>query len=157
MTIITIFTDASHCSDTLAGGWAMWAKRASDEKIVYGNSFKNPIKDNNTAEILAVANAMIVIEKHNWFSQNDRVVIGIDSDFAIKVFQNKNFLIDKSIKDAYIYVMNLKKKYNLNISFRHVKGHVSLAKRNNRNHVNNTVDKIAREKMREMRIKLRGF
>lgn len=150
MTIVTVFTDASYCPNSRKGGWAMWAKRKKDEQIVHSHHFKRKIKDNNVAEMMAIANSLKYLYNKGWLEPNTRVVIGTDSQTCINVFE-KNSVTYKEMRQPFSVIKQIEKECKIFIVMRHVKGHISLSKRNARNHVNNTVDLLSHRAMKRAR------
>lgn len=150
MTIITLFTDASFCPNSRKGGWAMWAKRGSNEKIVFSKHFTRRIQDNNVAEMMAIANGLKVLYNKQWLDNNVLVVIGTDSQLCIDILENSNPKYG-AMKVPYTVIRQIQQSCNIRLKMKHVKGHVNYYNRNARNHVNNTVDVLSHNAMKRAR------
>lgn len=150
--IVTIIVDASHCSNTLAGGYGFWV--ASQRGcFAGGGSFKESIPHSRCAEICAIVNAF-----HSGVSQGrilpgDEVLIQNDCLSAIDFLQDPcskgGHPLEKKAAELFSGIMSTGK---VTVRFRHVKGHTST--RDHRSKSQSICDLVAKKHMREARAKI---
>lgn len=82
-----LFTDASYCDTSKAGGYAFIAKCHSFE-IRFGTHFKKDCSGCFQAEMMAIINCLTYIKKHVTVSKASRVILYTDSEQAINHIRN---------------------------------------------------------------------
>lgn len=126
---ITVFTDASHCPDTLAYGLGVWIKH-SNGIIIEISKGGIGLKDSTEAEYAGINFAL------NYIKEN------LDSRGKILVLQCDNIAALEKL-DQFRAKLALQLSH---IKLKHVKGHTN--GRSNRTRVNAIVDRLAGEQMR---------
>lgn len=56
--LVTIFTDASHCSETKVGGWAAWIKNGHAAGEIFSGALRGRIETTDVSEAMGIANAL---------------------------------------------------------------------------------------------------
>ena len=161
---ITIYTDASVCPKTGAGGWAAWIKTAPGETALHSGAFKTRVTNSTDAEMRAIANALAIVKK--LYDTKDCIIVVVtDSQQAIGTidivrFGDKKPLSKKTKRNrkkrgipfkalADSIVENQPPCIELRLNW--VKGHNG-NKDGARSYVNRLVDNASRKKMREARL-----
>ncbi len=158
MSVITAYTDASHCPDTQYGGWACWVKYSKFETLQASGFFKEKTHDSTEAELKAIANALAVIAKRIR-PENTIIVIVTDSEMARSYIAKSNRTPGKNSKyrAAWERKAALAKAVNdlipsgCELRVNKVKAHSKSDGK--RSYVNNLVDKAAYKKLQEARKK----
>ena len=145
--LITLMTDASHCSETMAGGFGFWC--ASDRgKLSGGKPLQGKIKDSYEAEMKGVANALSIAIKSGIVLTGDKVLIQLDNIGVINCIKRK-CKPRQDVEKVMTYIFKCKKDFKLEFECRHVKGH---SKENgSRFSANKHCDRIAKEQMKIQR------
>lgn len=118
---ITIIADASYCPQTKAAGYGVWVNGCFGKSPFEGQLEKPAC--NNTAEIMAIANALWHALHNKLVYARSRVLIQTDSDTAIRMFEGKTDpKNDQQVKAKY-YVRDTIRRFNLSVEYRHVPGH----------------------------------
>ena len=79
MATVTIYTDASLCPQTGAGGWAAWLRR-DDRRELVGAAFRTRIGDDcNVAEMAAAANGVAASISLGMAEKDDLLIMVTDS------------------------------------------------------------------------------
>lgn len=141
-TCLTINTDASHCGQTLAGGYAFWAVC---DKFVYkkGDILKDTSKNSTEAETKAIANALSLILKRDDLPKLNFIIINTDSKNSITNINGRKNPIAKTAAE---YLDRLVVATSAqNIELRHVKAHTGA--KNARSKVNEWCDREAKKFM----------
>lgn len=170
--MITLFVDASHCSQTLAAGWGAWAIADGwDHGRTFGGQHKRRVLNSGEAEVWAMAEAIHHMKTRGWLT-DDALMIQSDSHRALQLFlvkfpnaeiknhtDSKPFVRPSSLypspaesaaqEDMYRDLLTMKWLF-----VRHVKGHAS---GDGRNWVNRKCDEIAKQNMRRMRQSRGGY
>lgn len=118
---ITIIADASYCPQTKAAGYGAWIA-GQYGKAPYEGQLPKPVC-NNTAEIMAIANALWHGMKDRLIFANANLLIQTDSLTAIKLFEGSIDPKNTQQVEAKHYVRDLMRRYNLKVTYRHVAGH----------------------------------
>jgi ribonuclease HI len=120
---ITIIADASYCPNTKAAGYGVWIAGC------YGKSpFEGQLKSpacNNTAEIMAIANALWHAMHNHLVYANSFVLIQTDSETAIRMFEGKIEPKNQQQVDAKYYVRDIIRRFDLKVTYRHCAGHTN--------------------------------
>lgn len=132
----TVIADASFCHETFAAGWAVWVRVDNQPVMKYSGNFKKQLSSNNEAEFFAIMNGI-------YFAAQ----AGAKQILA----QTDSLVIVQVKRPAYMLELLLlvEKRYNVVISFRHVKGHTKVV--DARSHCQNWCDKMAKKAMRTQR------
>lgn len=164
---VTLFSDASLCSHTGKGGWAAWLK--SDEGTVRGGgSFHHLTIDTGVAEAMAAVNGVHLGLRQGLIRRGCRLLIQTDNNSVWQILENqirrkvtarslrrenadaaalerdvdhRNMLIDLVVAKF----TDLVARYELEVRWRHVKGH--RGKTDPRSAVNTYCDQTARAHM----------
>lgn len=138
--LISLFTDASFSHKKREGGWAFWAKK-KNITAWGGGKFKRQLRSSNEAELCAVANAVVELEKRRILTANCHVLIQTDSDHTVRAFSKSPPTMSPLEIEARQIVVNRAKHNQWSFNLRHVKGHSSNSAK--RFIVNNLVDRHA--------------
>jgi len=143
----TIMADASHCSQTGAGGYAFWI--ASHRGKRGGQGTLNRVSTSTLAEMQAVCNALYTARECSLVLPGDEVLIQTDCVSAIHGFDGRRDLSkeESECRDAYLKLNNY-----VYVELRHVKGHSYRTEAKFRS--NNACDERARREMRITRKRL---
>jgi ribonuclease HI len=170
MSMITIFSDASHCHKTKSSGFGAWAKR---DGWPYGRTYSGRIigaLNAAEAELMGISAALDAIAKDGGLDDVNAIMIQCDSTQALGAIMGKpglrtRFKASTDKNDVGGPQMTVKRKTSPNeraaldviasfvlsrwIYLRHVKGHRSGTTRNS---VNQKCDEMARRHMEEGRM-----
>lgn len=81
---VTIFSDASICPGTMAGGWAGWIK--SDRGVLeIDGTLKAQLLDTTIAEAMAALNCICFAIAQDMIQEGDVVVLATDNDNVMNV------------------------------------------------------------------------
>lgn len=117
-----MLADASHHPKHKVGGYGFWI--ASERgKLPGGGPFKNRVRDNNAAEMMAIVNALYEGARAGLIQEGDFVLIQTDSAYAIERFWGRIPLRNNDAQAAFDQFHALLKRLDLRYDFRHVKGH----------------------------------
>lgn len=170
--MITLFVDASHCSQTLAAGWGAWAIGDGwDHGRTFGGQISRRVTNSGEAEMAAVEHAVREMGGRGWLGGDDALMLQSDSHRALQLFlvQFPNAEIRNHANSApfartnllpskaeEIALMNLEQHLTRFkwLFVRHVKGH---SEGEGRNWVNRKCDEIAKQNMRRMRKSKGGY
>jgi len=148
---VTIIADASFCPDTNVAGYGFWI--ASERgKQGGGGEMKCRLEGNIAAEMQAVANALHIATRLQLVQAADEVLIQTDCMAAIDAFEGKRKNLPSQEWEAVRVLRRLRSEHNLQIVFRHVKGHTG--KKEARYVTNHLCDKRAKEAMRRARARV---
>ncbi len=168
---VTIYSDASLCTNTQAGGWAGWIKSDRGTLMVDG-CLKQRLRDTTIAEAMAAMNALSMAIKHGAVFSGDLIILTTDNDNVMSVlrgeakrrvrrkavyrkkisFRDERLIVKEA--NAHIatiseYYGKLLDKYKFDVRWHHVKAH--RGKKDRRAAVNHGCDKRARASMRKAR------
>jgi ribonuclease HI len=153
--LVTVFSDASWCPKTKAGGWGAWAK---SERVQWGvqfsGAFRRMVTGSNEAEIMAAACALASTLRSEVAAMGDTILFEIDNEHALRLVTpdaptGRQPRTDLE-KEAIEVLLALKTRHGLIFKTRHVKGH-SGRERRDRFGVNELCDRLARKHMLEAR------
>ncbi len=161
---MTIFADASFCPNTGAGGWGAWIK-ADGPSIVVGGPLKGRVPGNNTAELYALARAVMEAGARRLFEVADVVMLQSDSLYALGHLMNIGGQDRPAPDGARAAPLEAPPTHYEGVALeriksligerpllvRHVKGHKSGG---GRQWVNRECDRLARDAMRMRRAEL---
>lgn len=149
--LITMFTDASHCSMTNIGAYAVWAK-CDGVTLRKSGVMREPVPNSVHAETMAVVNGLFLAVKEFKPPRGSKIITQTDCQATIGILTVGKLRTQKSQK-AYAY---LRKAYStligengLNIDFRYVSGHKGTITK--RNAVNTWCDKECYFQMKKAR------
>lgn len=135
--LISLFTDASYHGKTGEGGWAFWAKKLN-VTAWGGGKFRTLLSSSNEAEMCAIANAIVELEKRKILVAQTHVLIQTDSEHSVRAFGKSPPSMSSLEITARQIVINHAKHNQWSFNLRHVKGHSASAQK--RFIVNNLVD-----------------
>jgi ribonuclease HI len=120
----TIISDASWCPDTKVGGYGYWV--ASElGKAGGGGTFRGEVESSNCAEMLAICNAVDAGMRAALFAPGDILLLQTDCFAALTAFQGDRKPTTHQEIAAVVYLKRIAMRYDLGMSFRHVKGHTN--------------------------------
>ena len=140
---ITIITDASFCSKTLAAGYGVWIASEQGKK-----AFEGPLpkpRDNNVAETMAIANALWHGCDSGIIQSGAIILIQTDSANAISSLKGIIHPTCQQVRDAVCYVERIKQRFSLVLRYKHVRGHTKNA--DSRSRAQNHCDAAAKRQM----------
>lgn len=156
---ITIYTDASVCGETGCAGWGAWVKYGNGENIKLSGPLKDKLKCTTKAELMAIGNAIWIVNQRLKPSRNTMYVVVTDSQSAMNALTKKTpHLIknkNKKRKAPNPEIAELAKAVNKMIPLgcclkvNKVKAHSK--DDGKRSYVNDIVDKLAIAEMRKLR------
>lgn len=150
--LVTIFADASWCPDTGAAGYGVWCK--SDRGTFHkGGSFQDLYRSSGEAEAAALVNAVFFAQREGILIPADRVLLQSDSLHALGILRGAIPQRTRNEQEAFTRLHEWRKRYLLDIEYRHVKGHNADGSR--RSWVNQLCDDLAGKAMRSRRGQLR--
>lgn len=151
--LTTLFTDASWCPDTRAGGWGAWARNERMTKGALGSgAFRSLLLGSNEAEVLAAANGLAWCLLEKYVLPGERVLFQLDSQTALRVIWGAQIgcrLNGTVPEEGWRFLREKREELGLEYSVKHVKGHSS--EEGTRSSVNRRVDGLARAGMLKMR------
>jgi ribonuclease HI len=151
--LVTIITDASHCSDTLAAGYGYWIKSSRGSNGGSG-MFKVTVPDAMVAETMAIVNGIHLAIALDLAAAGDDILVQTDCQGAIHCLDRT---MSKEPRETLMAVRNkfdrMREEYRLNVTFRHVKGHTRV--QDSRSRAQRNADAKAKAAMRKKRTALR--
>lgn len=147
----TIIADASFCPNTKVGGYGFWIANERGRKGGDG-VFKEPVENNIAAEMMALLNGLAHAIHIGLIHKGEAVLIQTDCTPAIDAFKGLRKSVTQQENGLIEWFNGFVRDHNLNIEFRHVKGHSN--DKANRYVANNICDRKARANMRMARGKL---
>lgn len=153
MARVTIIADASFCDKTKAAGYGVWV--AGD----YGRGpFSGPLPAplcNNTAEIMAVANALWHAASSNFIRKGTSILIKTDSVTAIRLFNQDRYPKNEQQTIALTFFNKIKNELGLVIHLSHIHGHTG--RKEPGNVAQQKCDNAAKEEMIKERSRITGL
>jgi len=147
MRYATVITDASHCGETDAAGWAAYIRVDGQRAPIKAHGmFRQPVTDSTKAEMLASINGLWLAEKGG----AETMLLQTDC-LAVVNLINGN-VRDSPLRMLFIDACEYACINPANVRARHVRGHTQV--RDARSHVNRWCDRYARKAMRRMRAEL---
>ncbi len=146
---VTLMTDASHCSETGAGGFGFWCVSGRG-KLAGGKPLQGKIKDSYEAEMKAVANALNISIQSGLILSGDKVLVQLDNTGVIQCINRKS-KPRPDVKHVLDYILEYARDFLIEIDCRHVKGHSK--KTESRYQSNKHCDRIAKQQMKIARKK----
>lgn len=141
----TLMCDASYHSETKAGGYG-WCVSSCRGKKGGGGFFTTNPECNTIAEMMAVVNALFKAMKARLIVANDNILIQIDAVAAIDAFTGKRILRKDQEKLVFNKFIEMREKYNLNVTFKHVRAHTKV--KDKRTETNQICDAKAKHYMK---------
>lgn len=153
MAAVTIYTDASLCSQTGAGGWGAWLRR-EDRRELVGARFRGAMgTDCNVAEMAAAANGVAAAISLGMAEKGDLLVLVTDSQAVLKaLFDNPEAPQHPRYGRMVTEARRLVEANGLRARANKVKGHSRAD--GVRSYINGLVDQVARKHMRAARAAL---
>lgn len=143
---ITIYPDASYCTDTGRAGWGCVVKVDGHSERTYGGMFKDVMPNSGVAELAAAANAMYSALAAGQIKVGDRVLLYVDSTHAALSLRDRNIKNPDCGKRAIRTVKTFVSTWELDFVVRQVRAHMNQS-RKGRHKANNKADHIARGHM----------
>lgn len=155
---ITVFTDASFCSQTKCAGGALWA-RGSEIKFQHAFPVQGALQAHE-AEILTACNAIQALLEHPEFNQDlskgaaTRLVVVVDCLAVKDAFEQKQVRMSRPVAAAIQAVLQIRERLGFWLKVNHVKAHSGTD--SPRQWVNHWCDRNAKAQMRQMRAALQS-
>lgn len=151
MALVTLITDASHCPNTLAGGYGVWVA-GQRGKQAFGGAISGT-KDSSEIESKALCNGLYHGIKSGLICRGDTVLMQSDCDAALKLLACKRTPRESEF-DILDWMADTTMKNGITLTFRHVKGHTN--KKDSRSKAQDHCDKLAKKHMVSERKRLSG-
>jgi ribonuclease HI len=146
---VTIISDASHCPNTLVGGYGFWAVSQRGRHAGHG-VFKSTMKDATAAETMAIVNALHCSLQLGIAAEGDAVLIQTDCMNAIAQLDGRNTQRKRNdLSKAISLFVEMRDTHSLAINFRHVRGHTKV--QDQRSRAQRLSDERAKRAMRKAR------
>lgn len=165
--LVSVFSDASMCSQTGACGWGGWAKSQRNTTRC-GGPMRARIWDINIAESMAVVNTVATALKQGTILRGDDILIQTDNTAVESILRGRSSMTSanshrkskkhresrqKQRNAVHAAWCKLMQDYNLTFRWRHIKGHTQ--DKAPRSAVNRMCDEAAGFHMRTLRKELR--
>jgi ribonuclease HI len=146
----TVICDASLDPDTGIAGWAGWVKQGEVNGQFTRGVLKQPASNSFIAEFLGIVNTIDLALRNGWIVRGSKICVQCDNKQALEAVEpNGNSGGSTQIKRAKHHLYKLGVEYDVLFYTKHVKGHTNGP--DGRHRVNNVVDEMAKEAMREAR------
>ncbi len=148
--LITLFTDASHCSRTHVAAYAAWAK-ANGRTVRRAGLLKERVTDSSIAEAQALVNGLCFVLATLRPAEPSKIIAQTDCLVAIHALTGqlrKTRAIERYAPIVTIYTERVTRP-GLVVEFRHVSAHRGTV--TPRNAVNTWCDEVCRSLMRQGR------
>jgi len=149
--LITLFTDASYCSRTKIGAYAVWAK-TDGRTLRHAGVLKQPAPNSTLAETMALVNGIHLAITGMRPPPASRIIAQTDCLTAIEALSGR-FTNPKTIRQYAAIVTAYRQRVEtaaIMVEFRHVGGHKGTV--TPRNAVNTWCDNECRRLMRAARL-----
>lgn len=147
--IVSVFSDASFDGKLKVAGWGGWAKSDRGTEVS-GGPFNKYVPTVGDAEYMAMVNTIWMAANTKILWEGTRVIAQTDNMTVVTMITR---FVEGEGHCSFDTgpLQELIDKIGFTLEVRHVKGHVKGAARAKRHHVNNRVDGIAKEGLREAR------
>lgn len=145
--------DGSFCPETGAGGFGYWIASYRGKRPG-GGPIKGASTNPTEVEMKAVCNALVEAVNSGLVQPGDKVLVQTDSKNAIRAFEGNRIPGEEAERETVRFLNQYKKKADLTLVFRHVKGHSDAP--GARYAANNHCDTRAKQAMRKVRYQLIG-
>ena len=147
---VTLYTDASFCHETKAGGWATWCRHSEGRLFFSGSGL---VADANEAELKAILHGMENALKE--LRGIEGFNIRSDSQTAVDIARyNGRIPRQPHLRKLRREIVELSREYRVWRQVRWTKGHTT-THNNTPGYLNDKVDKMAKRAMRQFRDGLR--
>jgi len=141
MLYATVISDASYCSETNAGGWAVYIRiDGVGTPIKVHNMFRTLVTDSTAAEMRAALNGLWLAER------NGAEAMLLQTDCLAVVNLINGNVRDSPLRKLFIDACEYACINPANVRARHVRGHTRV--KDARSYVNRWCDRHARQAMR---------
>lgn len=155
MTLVTIFSDASYCSNTRVGGWGCYIA-VNGQRVNRGGAFANRVRNNVIAEHMALVNAIWTGRSLGLVNPGDKIILQTDSMETIRFFAWDRERVVESACEQSLAVWDkfttMVFGLNLETEFRWVRGHDN--GKTTRSYANEVCDRLAKSHMRRVRARV---
>lgn len=162
MSMLTLFTDASFCSDTKASGYGAWAKADGWPKGRFFGDRLPPCNNSGEAELTAIARALDDLDRLSMLHGIRTIMVQVDNVRVLELlvrFANASIAPHEhsasvEYREKLIPAPGERRSIDsivarkIALVVRQVRGHSNYGSRES---VNNVCDRIARRHMRAMR------
>jgi len=149
---VTVIADASHCPDSGAAGYGYWAISERGRQGG-GGPIQSALDGSSAAEMCALVNGLYFACESGIAAPGDHILLQTDCTSAILALESKRTELTRDERSAKARFYELKKKYDVRVSFRHVKGHSG--KQDARSVTNHLCDQRAKVGMRLARKRIK--
>lgn len=147
--LVTVISDASFCPQYKVAGYGYWIASGRGKQGGSGQIIEE-VEDTNSAEMMAVCNAIWHGVTKHLIVQNDSVLVQTDSLAAIDRLRGTRVVtMTDQQKRIVAYYEKTIRRMGLSVSLRHVKGHT--VHQEARYAANRACDKRAKVEMRAAR------
>ncbi len=146
--LVTIINDSSFCPNTKAAGWSSWVASNRGKKR-FGAGFKRPVKSSVVAEMQGLVSGLVHGFNEQLIEEGDTVLLQTDCTAAIDHLEGSTTPKDDEIVLTVDYFTGFIKARNLEVKFRHVRGHTNAL--DTRSVVNRICDEEAYNHMQKKR------
>lgn len=147
---VTILGDASHCPETLAGGYGFWIACERGKRGGSG-AFREVVPTSTVAEMMAIVNALYCALRFELVLKGDALLIQTDCEAAIFALTDRRKLTTLE-SECVLKMKQFIKDNALEVVYKHVKGHSK--NKQSRFLSNNACDRGAKKAMRKKRASL---
>lgn len=140
---VTIFADASYCSELRVGGYGFWIACERGKKSGGGRLRTADVSSSTVAEMMALANALHCAIASKLVLDYDIVLLQTDCMAAIDAFEGRRTRLIQQELQIIAFMRGLIEKGRLKLTYRHVKGHTGNGDR--RSVTNHLCDKRAKK------------
>lgn len=159
----TVITDASHCPNSGAAGWA-GRVIIDGQRFTFSGPLKGKFGTSTEAEIAAMVNTLHVAYRKEVLVAGTCLLLQIDNERARRIIghigNNANYNAANLSERELIIREKLREiwqEFNPpRITIKHVKAHKKFHERQANNHVHEVMDRLAKKGMREARETLGG-
>lgn len=148
---VTVFADASFCSQTRSAGYGIWVKTEA-LSFEHSGRFRSEVVNSSAAETLALANGIWAAIEKAGARPGDIIVAQSDCRHALSAFNrrfNGKLVLSPAERDARDRIWALLDERQLMLRVKHVKGHSD--GEGARSWVNGRCDQLARSAMKRER------
>jgi ribonuclease HI len=142
---VTLISDASYCNRYKVAGYGFWIA-SQRGKLGGSGQMTKDVENNNTAEMMAICNAIWQGLAKGVLARGDELLLQSDCLSAMDKMQGIQKAVTAQEKEVLAYFAKTLQENGLSAIFRHVRGHTQIKEA--RYAANRTCDKLAKAQMR---------
>jgi ribonuclease HI len=147
---ITMICDASYCDRHRVAGYGFWIA-SQRGKLGGAGNIVDEVENNNTAEMMAICNAIWKGIEAALIQRSDQLLIQSDCLSAMDKMKGLQKAVTAQERSVLAYYLRTVQENGLHVTFRHVRGHTSIDEP--RYAANRLCDRTAKAQMRLARSK----